>query len=207
VVLFSTHDVLPKLAALPMHDDHDGTTKEPHATADAPSYAGSFRLLVAVTVSSSAVLAVYSVPTTTALGTSSAIFAAIGLVLFERAVRGIEDEDLSATHGSMPATGAQLGWTAAGEPPKEQQLAALRDIATALATICGLISVLMEPSITSAVSRGPSTNKYDQGGTKVNDVMTMQRIFWMLPVNVLANALMYIIVSTISLHPSTILKS
>jgi hypothetical protein len=146
------------------------------------------------------------VPTTTALGTSSAVFTAIGLVLFERAVRGIEDEDINVTHSSMPATGAQIGRNGAGGPSKEQQLAALRDIATALATICGLTSILMEPSITRATSQGASIKNYDHGWTKTYHVMIMQRIFWMLPVNILANALTYIIVRTISEHLSTTLN-
>jgi hypothetical protein len=199
VVLLSTNDLLPKLASLPMHDTHDDAAKEPHTATDPPSFAGSFRLLAAATVSSGAILAAYSVPTTSALGTSSAIFAAIGLVLLERAVRGIEDEDSNGTYSSISMTGVQSGRSATSGPPKEQQLAALRDFAAIMATICGLTSILVEPSIIGAVSRGPS-KKHDHGWTRAYDFMIMQRIFWMLPVNILSNALAYIIVSGLSLH-------
>jgi hypothetical protein len=199
VVLFSSNDLLPKLAALPIHDTHDDAAKEPYTAADPQSLVGSRRILAAVTISSSAVLAVYSVPTTSALGASSAVFAAIGLVFFERAVRGMEDEEMNGTHGSIPATAVQTGRSADSGPPQEQQLAAFRDVATVLVTICGLTSILMEPSITSAISRGPATKKYDHGWTKAYDLVIMHRIFWMLPVNILTNALMYIVVSVLSL--------
>jgi hypothetical protein len=199
VVLLSTNDLLPKLASLPIHDTHDDAAKEPHTATDPPSFAGSFRLLAAATVSSGAILATYSVPTTSALGTSSAVFAAIGLVLLKRAVRGIEDEESSGTYSSVSMTGVHSGRIVTGGPPKEQQLAALRDFAAVMATICGLTSILVEPSIIGAVSRGPS-KKHDHGWTRAYDFMVMQRIFWMLPVNILSNALAYIIVSGLSLH-------
>jgi hypothetical protein len=201
VVLLSTNDLLPKLASLPVHDTHDDATKEPHTATDSQSFAGSFRLLAAATVSSGAILAAYSVPTTSALGTSSAVFAAIGLVLLERAVRGIGDEEPNGTYSSIPTSGVHSGRSAVKEPPKEQQLAALRDFAAVMATICGLASMLVEPSVVSTISRGPSITKSNHGWTKAYDFMIMQRIFWMLPVNTLSNALLYIIVSGLSFSP------
>jgi hypothetical protein len=201
VVLLSTNDLLPKLASLPIHDTHDHATKESHNATDSQSFAGSFRLLAAATVSSGAILAAYSVPTTSALGTSSAVFAAIGLVLLERAVRGVEDEESNGTYSSISTPAVQSGRSAVSRPPKEQQLAALRDFAAVMATICGLTSMLVEPSIVSTISRGPSTEQYDHGWTKAYDFMIMQRIFWMLPVDILTNALLYIIVSGLSFSP------
>lgn len=172
---------------------------------DPQAFAGSFRLLAAATVSSGVILAAYSVLTTSTLGTSSAIFAAIGLVLLERAVGGIEDEESNGTYSSISVTGVQPGRSAVSGPPKEQQLAALRDFATVMATVCGLTLILVEPSIVGAILRGPLTKKHDQSWPAY-DFMMMQRIFWMLPVTILSNALMYIIVSGLSLHYFTTLR-
>jgi hypothetical protein len=195
VVLVSSNELLPNFAPLPIHGTHDDAAKGPYTSSDLHSHTGSIRILVVATVSAGAVLAVFSVPTTSALGISSAIFAATGLVLFERVTWNVEGDDTHEAHDYMPANG-----TAPRDgPTKGQQLAALRDVTATMAVLCGLASLLVEPSTNNAVSWRPVYRQYHRDWKTVNDFRVLQRILWMIPVNVLSNALMYIIVSFLSL--------
>ncbi|KAH8707605.1 hypothetical protein GQ44DRAFT_715674 [Phaeosphaeriaceae sp. PMI808] len=170
VFLVSSNELLPKLTALPLHHaTHDDDAKEASSLSDSLSHGGSFRLLAVITVSAGAVLAIYAVPSTSALGISSALFAATGLVLFERAARGVEDD--------------------------EQQLATLRDAAFILTIICGLASILVEPSMHGAVSWEPVTAYLDKDWKMVHDFRVLQRILWMIPVHGVINVFTFIILS------------
>jgi hypothetical protein len=142
-------------------------------------------------VSAGAVLAVYSVPTTTALGISSAIFGATGLVLFETAVWSVEDDGKSfaRTSGPLSRRGSAVG------PTKEQQLAALRDTAAVLTIVCGISSWFTEPSIYNVISWEPVYNEFAQNWRTVSDYRLHQQILWMIPVNISLNILLFFIVS------------
>jgi hypothetical protein len=53
----------------------------------------------------------------------------------------------------------------------------------------------MEPFTSHAISWEPLYKQFGRDWKMVNDFITIQRTLWMLPVNVLINAIMYIIVS------------
>jgi hypothetical protein len=152
-----------------------------------------------ITGSSTAILVGYAVPATIVLGLSSAVFAAAGLVLLERAIKGVVDDDTSALHEAVPSHDVQTGRNASTRPSQGLQLAVLRDLAATLAVICTLASLFMEPSV-YGIYRQPASRKHQQHWAKGHDSMILQQIIWMVPVNVLTNALMYFIVSSLSLH-------
>jgi hypothetical protein len=154
------------------------------------------------TASAGVVLAVYSVPATSALGFSSVIFAATGFVLLERVVRSTEDDDTTVVRSTedddttvvrpnTPISGtiSSDGFT------KASQLAALRDVAFVMAILCGPAAWWLEPSTSHAISWQPLYRQYHRDWKTVHDFMILQRTLWMIPVNILTNALMYIIVS------------
>jgi hypothetical protein len=194
VVLLSRNRLFPTLASLPTHEAHDDDAKEPHVSSDTTPHYRPFYILFVATVSAIVVLAVYSVPATSALGISSTIFTAIGLVLLETTARSTEDED---TQGAYSATSAD-GTNAIRSPPnalsRVQQLAALRDVAAALTTACGVAALFLESSINSAAPSHASS-PYGPGWKTVHKSIMLLRLFWLIPVNVLIDALMYMIVS------------
>jgi hypothetical protein len=195
VVLVSSNELLPKLTALPIYGAHDDAAKEPYNSSDTQSHAGSFRILAVATLSAGAVLAVYSVPATSALGVSSAIFTATGLVLFGKATKNIEDDDTNDTHDYMPANGAPSGSGPSNGTPKGQQLATLRDVAATMAIVCGLASILVEPSANNTISWQPVYRHYNRDWRTVHDFRILRRTLFMVPTNVLFNVLMCTIVS------------
>jgi hypothetical protein len=201
IVLLSGSQLLPTFALLPTHEGHDDAAKEPHGSADSAPYYGSFRILAVVTLSATIVLAAYSVPTTSALGISSTIFTATGLVLLERTARGTEDENTQGVHGAVSADGARISPDGLS---REHQLAVLRDVAATLTAACGLASLFLESSTNSAIPSHATNKSYDRGWKTVHESMMLQRIFWMVPVNVLTNAFMYMIVSFFIFNARTI---
>jgi hypothetical protein len=186
--------LLPKLNALLTHDTHDDAAKELYDGLDPQSHKSSARFLMVITGSATAALVTYAVPATVVLGLSGAIFAAAGLVLLENAIRGVTDDDTSAMHEAVSNHDVQTGRYASSRPSQGLQLAVLRDLAATLAIICTLASILMEPSV-YGIYRAPPSRKHQQHWTKGHDSMILQQIIWMVPVNVLTNALMYLIVS------------
>lgn len=158
------------------------------------SHSGSYRLLAALTLSASAVLAIYTASTSSALGFSSVIFAATGFVLFEAAGKGEADDRDTKTRGLASTTRR----SSISGARKEQQLATLRDIAAIIMTTCGIASYFMEPSLTaSSISWEPLYREYDQDWRTVHNHRILQQVLWMIPVNVLVNVLTFVTVSTV----------
>jgi hypothetical protein len=114
-----------------------------------------------ITGSATAILAAYAVPATIVLGLSSAIFAAAGLVLLEKAIRGLADDDTSAIHEAVPSHHVQTGRNTSTRPSQGLQLAVLRDLAATLAVLCTLASLFMEPSV-YGIYRVPPSRKHQQ---------------------------------------------
>lgn len=193
LVVLLTNVVLPKLASLPTHDSHDDAAKEANdSDPQLQNYSSVFLFLI--TGSATTALLAYTLPATIVLGLSSAIFTAVGLVLLERATRGVEDDDTSGMYESMPGTGTQTGRSRSRNTPTASQLSVLRDVSATLALICILASMSMEPSIYN-IYREPPSRKHQQHWTKGHDSAILQRIAWIIPVTVTTNALMYILVS------------
>lgn len=170
--------MLLKQLALPTYTSIDSPEAKTNGLSDANSHTGSSRLLAALTISASVVLAIYTASPTTVIGFSSVIFAAIGLVLFEAAARDAE-HDIDSTGRSSVAGSESFG---------RQQLASTRDVAIMVATVCGIASVLMEPSITStAITWEPVYRTYKQDWRDVHNYRILQRFLWTIPVNIIVN--------------------
>ncbi|KAF1842912.1 glycosyltransferase family 90 protein [Cucurbitaria berberidis CBS 394.84] len=192
-VLISQNELLAKHIALPSHtllDDPAAKTTTPPET---HAYTGSYRILAALIVSASAVLATYVAPTTSALGFSSAMFAATGLVLFEAAMKSAEDDGENNTRGLVSANGSFSRRNSVGGAQREQQLAVLRDVAATITTACGIASYLIEPSmIANMISWEPVYRSYGRDWRTVHNYRVLQQVLWMIPINVTVNVLTFI---------------
>jgi hypothetical protein len=165
-------------------------------------------LLVTLTIAASAALGVYVTSTTFALGISSAIFAATGLVIFEIAVRGAKDDNEGTSRGFMSADGSFSRRGSVGNNNnnnnnnKAQQLATLRDIAIALTVVCGIATFMIEPSVApGATTWEPLYREFDRDWKTVHDFRTVRQVFFMIIINCALNLFMFFIVSA---HPSHI---
>lgn len=153
--------------------------------------------MAALTVSASIALAVYTVSTTSALGFSSVLFAATGLVLFEAALKGAEDDSENRTRGNESANGSFPRRGSISGARSGQSLAALRDVAATITTVCGIASCFMEPSIiATSISWEPVYRAYDLDWTDVHNYQILQQILWMIPTKVIVNVLTFVMVST-----------
>lgn len=191
-VLVSNYEQLSKHITLPFYSPLDEAASPSTISPESRSQHGSHRLLAALTVSASAVLAIYSTSPTFVLGISSAMSAAIGLVFFGEAVTGAKDDNPGGSRGLVSANGTFSRRGSTVGTRNEQRVAALRDVAAAMTLMCGLATCLMEPT-TSHVSWQPG--HYHQ---------TIQRILWTIVANVVSNILVFLIVSACS-TPSLVL--
>ncbi|KAI4937387.1 uncharacterized protein J4E92_002117 [Alternaria infectoria] len=98
-VLFSENQLVAKHLALPTWTVLDGPAAETKTSPERQPHTESYGILAVLVVSASAVLGVYAVPTTVALGLSSAIFAATGLVLFESTIQAATEEGEGGKRG------------------------------------------------------------------------------------------------------------
>lgn len=184
VVLLSRNELLRATAGLPFHELHDDDAKVPHGDPERHTQPFSYGILAIATVSAVAVLAIYSIFSTTALGTSSAIFTATGLVLLEGVIGNVEDGSMMGTYS---AASSDSGWARrnSAELSQAQPLASLRDFAAALTATCGLSAILIEPSLAAVAAWEPSLKVFG----------SLQRICWIIPAKTSANALFYFVVS------------
>jgi hypothetical protein len=161
---------------LPILETPAQETKTSGAKTSGPE---SYWLLAVLTVSASVTLAIYTIPTTFALGLSSVIFTAAGLVTFESTIR-------ASTGGAQP-----------------QRFAALRDVAVAITVVCGVASLLIESSLTaSTISWEPVYREYNQEWRDVHSFRTLQRFLWMIPVQAVLNVLTFFMVRNLQRrHP------
>lgn len=149
-----------------------------------------------LTIAASAATSIYITSTTSALGISSAIFAASGLVLFEIAIRGAKDDNEGGARGLMSADGSFSRRGSVGSSRTAQELAALRDVAAAITVICGIAVYMMEPSVApGAATWEPLYREFDRDWKTVHDFRTVRQVFFMTIVNVALNLLMFLIVS------------
>lgn len=153
-----------------------------------------FGTLIVLTVCASGALGVYTLPATFMLGLSSAVFAAVGLITFKSVVMAAAaDEGEDTKRRPMPGA-AELRASIVGIA-KAQRLAALRDVAMAIAVVCGVGSVLMESSLTaSSITWEPMYRDYNREWRDVHNFRILQRFLWMLPVNAAGNLFTFILV-------------
>lgn len=181
--------------ALPTFTILDGPAAETKAPPERQPHTESYGILAVLVVSASAVLGIYTVPTTVALGLSSAIFAATGLVLFESTIRAATEESESSRRGLLSANGSTPRHASMSGASRTQRLAALRDVAVAIAVVCGVASILTESSLTaSTISWEPVYREYNREWRDVHNFRILQRFLWMLPVQSTVNVLIFVLV-------------
>ncbi|KAL5115402.1 hypothetical protein ACEQ8H_006702 [Pleosporales sp. CAS-2024a] len=194
LVVLTSNGTLPTLAWLPTHDPHDDAAKELHDQSDAHSPNMSPLLLFLITGSATAALLVYTLPATIVLGLSSVVFTALGLLLLERAIRSGEHDDTNGVYDAVPTSVSLPVRVRPYGIATGQQLSTLRDLAAVLAVVSAVASISTEPSVYS-MYREPASRKHQQHWTKGYDSLVLQRIIWMIPVNIGTHALMYTVLT------------
>lgn len=198
-VFISENELLSRHLTLPTHARSDST--DSNSSSEKPSSKRPSDLLVTLTIAAGAATSIYVTSTTSALGLSSAIFAASGLVLFEIAVRGTKDDSEGGARGLMSADGTFSRRGSVSSSRKAQELAALRDVAAAMTVICGIAVYMMEPSVApGAATWEPLYREFDRDWKTVHDFRTVRQVFFMIIVNVALNLLMFLIVSAPTIH-------
>ncbi|OSS50921.1 hypothetical protein B5807_04228 [Epicoccum nigrum] len=191
-VLVSENELLSRHLNLPTHARSDSTDST--SSPEKPSSKRPADLLVTLTIAASAALGIYITSTTSALGISSAIFAASGLVLFEIAARGTKDDSDNGTPGLMSADGSFSRRGSVSSSRKVQELAALRDVAAAITVICGIAVYMMEPSVApGAATWEPMYREFDRDWKTVHDYRTVRQVLFMIIINVALNLFTYLI--------------
>ena len=116
--------------------------------------------------------------------------------MLEIAVRGTKDDNEGGTRGLMSADGSFSWRDSVSSNRKAQELAALRDVAAAIAAICAIATFVIEPSVTpGAATWEPLYREFDRDWKTVHDYRTVRQVFFMVIVNVALNLLMFLIVS------------
>lgn len=197
VVFLSHSDILSKNAALPAYISADevqsdssssGWIKRPHT--------GSSRALAVATLSALVVLATrYRISSTTALGISSVLFAAVGFVLFENALKDSKDGSDTTRRGLMSANGTFMRRQSLQGAQREHQLACLRDVAGIMMLLGCIATYFFEPSISSsAISWQPVYRHFWGPWKSINYQRTVEQLLLTILINVLVNVLLYIMV-------------
>ncbi|KAF2712869.1 glycosyltransferase family 90 protein [Pleomassaria siparia CBS 279.74] len=199
VVLATENGLWLKHTTLPSYfsPDPDDSPIESSSSTEESSRPGFFRILAVVTVSAAVALSTrYTTDPTSVLGLSSVIFTAAGLVLLERALKTTKDDTNTGGRGLMSANGTFSRRTSMEGAQKEQQLASLRDVAAVMAVICGAATYFMEPVIKSnAMTWEPVYRELRGDWKSMHYHRTVQQVLLMICVNVLANTLMFFMLS------------
>jgi hypothetical protein len=193
VVLVSENDVLSRYVALPKHAGTGSATDG--STTSERSQSTSYRLLAVVVLAASIVLATnFTASPTSALGISSVIFTATGLVIFESASRTTQDGG-NGRAGLVSANGSFFQRSPRDGVPKETHMAVLRDVAAALAVACGVATALMEPTLRpEAVTWVPLYHELPKGWKELQQHLSVQQVVLTIFVNAVVNVLMFTMV-------------
>lgn len=190
VALLSENELLSEHLALPIFTLLNGSAVESKPAPELVPTRNSYNLLAATTVCASVVLSTYTISSTFALGVSSVIFAATGLVLFGTIVMSREAV-LVGSNGTSPSR------STAEDAGRAQTLAVLRDVASAIAVISGIACYFMEMSITSiSISRMTEPSDELHRWPDLQNYRTLLQVLWSIPAQCLMNFFTYNIVST-----------
>lgn len=193
---FADNELLAKRLALPTYtvpDDHSHAT-EKKLPADAAGHIDQPGNLLVLTVCASCALGVYTIPTTFMLGLCSAIFAAVGLITFRSIIVAAAPDEGEDTKRRLTTGTLDLRASISGVQ-KAQRLAALRDVAVAIAVVCGIASILMESSVSASnITWEPVYRDYKREWREVHNFRILQCFLWMLPVTAFLNLLTFIMV-------------
>lgn len=188
--------MLARHLSLPIYTRPTDVAKEGAATSESQSQSTSFRLLAVLTLSASFALSTpFTASQTTALGISSVIFAAVGFVLLEQAIKSTASDEVSHKSPQIIANGTASREKISDAPTKTQQLVALRDVAAVLALLCGLAAYFMEPRLGSEMVSWEPVYRFGGGTVKsVRHYRTMQLVMVFIVVNVFVNVLTFLMV-------------
>ncbi|ENI09306.1 glycosyltransferase family 90 protein [Bipolaris maydis ATCC 48331] len=191
---FADNELLAKRLALPTYtvpDDH-AHVAEKKLPVDASGHIDQPGTLLVLTVCASCALGVYTIPTTFMLGLCSAIFAAVGLVTFRSIIVAAAPDEGEDNKRRLMAGTVDLRASISGVQ-KAQRLAALRDVAVAIAIVCGIASILMESSVSASnITWEPVYRDYKREWREVHNFRILQCFLWMLPVTAFLNLLTFI---------------
>ena len=204
MVVLADHNVLSTHLGLPSYEPpvDDAASDSSSIVSEAKPRSGSWRILAVVTASALAALATRpgTAPPTTALGLSSVIFTAAGLVLFESSLRSSTD-DGDARRGLMSANGTVLRRNSVHGTHKDHQLSSLRDVALVMTALCSTAAYLCEPAITPRAITWQSSYRPLQGDwTTLHYHRLIQQCLLMVFVNVLVNILLFFMVNLDNVH-------
>lgn len=192
--LFADNELLARRLALPTYTPLEDHATEKKVSTEGPGHIDHTGTLVVLTICASGALGVYTIPTTFVLGLSSAIFAAVGLVMFKSIIMAATPEEGEDTKRKLTSGTVDLRAAITGVH-KAQRLAALRDVAAAIAVVCGIASILVESSVSASnISWEPIYREYDREWRDVHNFRILQHFLWMLPINAVVNLLTFIMV-------------
>lgn len=116
--------------------------------------------------------------------------------MFEIAVRGPKDDNEGVPRGLMSADGSFSRRGSVNSSQRATEFAALRDVAAAMAVICGMAFYMIEPSVApGAATWEPMYREFDRDWKTVHDYRTVRQIFFMVIVNVALNIFTFLMVS------------
>ncbi|CAI6333045.1 unnamed protein product [Periconia digitata] len=193
ITILSENELLSKLTVLPKHE----SALNPPSP-EQKRFSRSFLVLLSATVSASVVLStIFAIPSTSALGISSVIFAATGLVLFYTSLKSISGDmgDAKIGNGANKDTNSS---PLNSRQQWNQSLVVLRDVAAILAVACGIGASVFEPRITPRhIAWEPEIRGVPQGpgGWKaLHYHRTIQQVVSMVCVNIIVHSLTYILI-------------
>ncbi|KAJ4360964.1 uncharacterized protein N0V89_001533 [Didymosphaeria variabile] len=194
-VFLSGRGGLFKHLALPTHASSTNPAKESAAATEQQTQSPSVRILAVITLSASLALVTgFTASSTFALGISSVIFAAVGFVLFESALKSSSDDETFLESSQVPINRNLMRPGSGNGLIRREQFVVLRDVAVVMALVCGLAAYLMEPPITSSTISWEPVYRF--GGDSVKTVrhyQTVQLVLVLILVNTLLNALIFLI--------------
>ncbi|KAF2637174.1 hypothetical protein P280DRAFT_458292 [Massarina eburnea CBS 473.64] len=204
VTFLAENDLLCRYIVLPLHNaalesPSDATTSSSSTTApESRTFTRSFWLLATTIASASVVLSTrFNTSATSALGISSVIFAAAGLVLLSSVVKR-RDDGASGRSALVSGKSSPRSPAAAGAL-REHRLGVLRDLAFVMALACGLASCFMEPRLARYTISWQSVVRelpWSPGSWKVLHYhRTIQQVAWMVCVNAIVHVLAFVLIS------------
>ncbi|KAF2503298.1 hypothetical protein BU16DRAFT_521883 [Lophium mytilinum] len=127
-----------------------------HSSADKSTRTGSSRLIFVITVTAAIVLRTpYNTAPTSALGLSTVIFTAAGLVFFENAITSTKDAEKASSRGFVSANGSFSRRESMSGARQSHYLTSLRDVAIVMAVTTGIATFCMEDFRTEVLIWSP----------------------------------------------------
>ncbi|PVH96241.1 glycosyltransferase family 90 protein [Periconia macrospinosa] len=201
--IWSTKGLLPLLVTLLSESEllskHSAPPNLNTAIPDPKRPTKSFLVLCAATVSASIVLSTqFTAPATSALGISSIIFTATGLVLFSSSLKLSNGEMGDAKNGTVSNKDNSLS-TPSSRLQLIQNLVVLRDVAAVIAVTCGISACFFEPRISPhRIAWPPDMRNTPQGpgGWKtLHYHRTVRSVLSMICINTIVHILTFVMIN------------